>query len=117
LRLITTLFFVGALLLFAANTTVINVESEPVISLSQTTVSAGVSISFSGAGFLPTDTTCSLSSPSSNNLIMSSACVIQAGTGVPTGGFTLGNVPPGQYVIQVTGNQGDYVQIVLAVTG
>ena len=116
LRLITTLFFVGASLLFAANA-VINVESEPVISLSQATGSAGASISFSGAGFLPTDTTCSLSSPSSNNLIMSSACVIQAGTGVPTGGFTLGNVLPGQYLIEVTGNQGDSAQAIVAVNG
>jgi hypothetical protein len=117
LRLITTLFFVGALLLFAANAAVINVESEPVISLSQATGSAGVSISFSGAGFLPTDTTCSLSSPSSNSVIMSSACVIQAGTGLPTGGFTLGNVLPGQYLIEVIGNQGDFAQAIVEVNG
>jgi hypothetical protein len=115
LRLIATLFFVGALLLFAANAAVINVESEPVISLSQATGSAGVSISFSGAGFLPTDTTCSLSSPSSNSVIMSSACVIQAGTGLPTGGFTLGNVLPGQYLIEVIGNQGDFAQAIVEV--
>jgi hypothetical protein len=117
LRLIATLFFVGALLLFAANAAVINVESEPVISLSQATGSAGVSISFSGAGFLPTDTTCSLSSPSSNSVIMSSACVIQAGTGLPTGGFTLGNVLPGQYLIEVIGNQGDFAQAIVEVNG
>ncbi len=117
MRLITTLFFLGAFLLFAANAAVINVESEPVISLSQATGSAGLSISFSGAGFLPTDTTCSLSSPSSNSVIMSSACVIQAGTGLPTGGFTLGNVLPGQYLIEVIGNQGDFAQAIVEVNG
>jgi hypothetical protein len=48
-------------------------------------------------------------SPSSNSVIFSSACVIQAGTGRPYGGFIVGNVLPGSYVIQVTGNQGDLI--------
>jgi len=89
------------------------VESSPTIFLSGT----GASISFTGAGFLPTDTTCSVYSPSSSMVILSSACVVQAGTGMPNGGFMVGNILPGQYVIQVTGNEGDFAQAILAVNG
>jgi hypothetical protein len=90
----------------------ITVQSEPVISLSG---GSGHDVSFSGAGFLPTDTTCYVSSPSSSGAILSSACVVQVGTGAPEGGLTIGNVLPGSYVIQVTGNQGDFAQTILAV--
>jgi len=116
LRFITTLL-ISALLISAVNATFITVESQPVISLSKGLGSVGLSVSFTGAGFLPTDTTCSLSSPSSNSVIMSSACVIQSGTGLPNGGFTIGNVQPGQYLLQVTGNQGDFAQAILEVNG
>jgi len=102
-----------ALIVLAANTMLTHVHSEPVIALS----GSGRNISFTGAGFLPTDTTCYVSSPSSSNVILSSACVIQAGTGKPQGGFTIGNVLPGAYVIQVTGNYGDFAQAIIQVNG
>ena len=78
---------------------------------------SGSRVSFQATGMLPTDTTCLLSSPSSPYVILpgTAACVIQAGTGVGYGGFIVGNVLPGSYVIQVTGNQGDFAQTVLAV--
>jgi hypothetical protein len=98
--------------IFAANATFITVQSEPVISLG----GSGHSISFSGAGFLPTDTTCYVSSPS-NGVMLSSACAIQAGTGAPNGGFTIGSLTPGSYVIQVTGNYGDFAQAIVQVNG
>ena len=110
MRLIGTLL-VCALVILVASATLITVQSEPVISLS----GSGHRISFTGAGFLPTDTTCAVSSPSSDAVILSSACVVQAGTGVPYGGFILGNVLPGSYVIQVTGDQGDFAQAELSV--
>jgi len=96
-----------------ANATAIMVQSEPVISLS----GSGHNVSFTGAGFLPTDTTCQVSSLSSNNILFSSACVIQAGTGTPYGGFVIGNVLPGDYVIQVTGNYGDFAQAIVQING
>ena len=102
------------LVIAAANATLILVQSEPVISLSG---GSGHDVSFTGAGFLPTDTTCYVSSPSSNGVIFSSACVVQAGTGAPYGGFTIGNVLPGEYVIQVTGNYGDFAQAIVEVNG
>jgi hypothetical protein len=102
-----------ALIISAANATFIIVQSEPVISLS----GSGHNVSFTGAGFLPTDTTCYVSSPSSNGVILSSACVVQAGTGAPSGGFSIGNVLIGQYVIQVTGNYGDFAQAIVQVNG
>ena len=102
-----------ALVISAANAALINVQSEPVISLS----GSGHDISFAGSGFLPTDTTCAVSSPSSNGVILSSACVVQAGTGAPYGSFTIGNVLPGEYVIQVTGNYEDFAQAIVEVNG
>ena|SRR5208337_4015395 len=110
MRIFTTIL-ICTFLIIAASATFIRVESTPTISLS----GSGSSISFIGQGFLPVDTTCSVSSPSSSGVILSSACVIQAGTGMPNGGFMLGNVLPGEYVIQVTGNEGDFAQAVLAV--
>jgi hypothetical protein len=78
---------------------------------------AGSRVSVRATGLLPTDTTCQLSSPSSPNVILpgTAACVIQVGTGVAYGGFIIGNVLPGSYVIQVTGNQGDSAQTILTV--
>ena len=99
--------------MFAANTALSPVRSDPIIRLGGSTHN----LSFTGMGFLPTDTTCYVSSPSLSALIFSSACVIQAGTGVPYGGITLGNVLPGDYVIQVTGNFGDVAQAILQVNG
>ncbi len=79
------------------------------------------------------DQSCSISSPT-NALVINNdnprlgvACVINGGsstTGNFTGSFTLGDAPPGQYVIEVTacpGNngcspsQGDWVQAILVV--
>jgi len=104
---------VCTLVMFIANSAIATVQSEPMISLS----GSGHNISFSGAGFLPTDSTCNVSSPSSVGVILSSACVVQAGTGTPYGGFTVGNVSPGSYVIQVTGNYGDFAQAIVEVNG
>ncbi len=75
-----------------------------------------------GSYFNPSDTTCSLSSPSNGNLIVNGACAFFAGTGIftgydnVTGSFVVGNVPEGQYVIQVTGNTGDFAQAIFNVT-
>ena len=113
LRLISTLL-ICALVISSASTLLISVQSEPVIALGG---GSGHNVSFTGAGFLPTDTTCNVSSPSSNLVILSSACVVQVGTGAPYGGFTVGNVLPGSYVIQVTGNVGDFAQAIIQVDG
>lgn len=80
-------------------------------------VLAGRSASVRVKGLLPTDSTCTISSPSSPNVIFpgSAACVIRLGTGVAHGGFIVGNVLPGSYVIQITGNQGDSAQTILSV--
>ena len=87
------------------------------LGLSPGTGAPGVDVSIMGTGFLPTDTTCTISSPSNPNLILTgtSACALQAGSGTPHGSFIIGNVLPGQYVVQVNGNQGDYAQAILAV--
>ena len=112
LRLIGTIL-ICAFVISAASNLLVAVRSEPVIELAG---SSGHNVSFSGTGFLPTDTTCSVSSPS-NMVILSSACVVQVGTGAPYGGFTIGNALPGSYVIQVTGNDGDFAQAIIQVDG
>ena len=106
-------YLICTLIIFAANATLILGQAEPVISLS----GSDHEVSFTGSGFLPTDTTCSVSSPSSSGVIFSSACVVQVGTGAPYGGFVIGNVLPGSYVIQVTGNYGDFAQAIVQVDG
>jgi len=92
-----------------------NIESSPVIRLSSGSGRVGMQIGISGSGFLPTDTTCSFSSPSNPSVILSGACVAAGGS--LSGGFTVGNVPPGAYVIQANGNQGDVAQALLQVNG
>ena len=77
----------------------------------------GGRVSVQGYGFLPTDTTCTISGPNSPNLILngSAACVIQSGTGIAMGGFIVGNVSPGSYIVQITGNQGDFAQAIISI--
>ena len=118
----------------AAKAAISPVHSDPVISLnasailevdeaaSQYTGSQvvwyypGATVSIRATGLLPTDTTCQLFSPSSDVILPgTAACVIQAGTGVAYGGFIVGNVLPGSYVIEVRGDQGDFAQTVLTV--
>ena len=113
--------FVLALLLLCiipvstGNLLLSNIESQPVIVLSPGRSRIGSEVAVSGSGFLPTDTTCAFSSPSSPALIISSACVTQAGA--LSGGFVVGSVMPGAYVIEASGNQGDSAQAILEVSG
>jgi len=87
------------------------------VGLTPAVAAPGGHVSVQGTGFLPTDTTCTISSPNTPNLIFNgtAACVIQAGTGFAIGGFVVGNVLPGNYVIQITGNEGDSAQAILVV--
>jgi hypothetical protein len=95
--------------------TVLQVEGGASLALSPAAGPPGMDVSVQGAGFLPTDTTCTISSSSSPNPVLTgtAACVIQNGTA--NGGFVIGNVLPGEYVIQLTGNQGDSAQTILDV--
>jgi hypothetical protein len=106
---------VYTLLLTARTVSVPNVVAQPVVSLSSQTARAGIEMSITGTGFLPTDTSCTFSSPSSAALVTSSACVTQSGS--LSGGFTVGNVAPGDYVVQASGNLGDFAQAILDVSG
>jgi len=75
------------------------------------------------------DQSCSISSPTSGIIIAGEACAVNGGgsfNGNFTGSFTVGNVPPGQYVIEVTacpGNDGcapsygDFVQAIFQTQG
>src|SRR5208283_3816258 len=84
----------------------------------------GLHVSVEGANFLPQDAssgTCTISSPTSGTVIASgsAACsFFKAPNGYvnATGSFVVGNVYPGQYVIQVSGSAGDRAQAVFNVT-
>jgi hypothetical protein len=96
---------------------IFNVTLGAQITLIPGTAPPGHDIIVNGTGFLPTDTACVISSPGSSAVLAGSAgCSVRAGTGIVSGSFIVGNVLPGQYVIQVTGNQGDFAQKVLNVT-
>jgi hypothetical protein len=100
-------------------TAILNVTLGATITLSPATGQPGFHVAVNGTGFLPTDSACTVSSPGSPAVLPGSqACVLyQVGNGKVASSFTIGNVLPGQYVIQVTGNQGDFAQALLNVTG
>ena len=92
---------------------------------------AGVDVEIMGqvtSGVTNLDQSCSLSSPTNGGIITGAACAVNGGgstVGNFTGSFVVGNVPPGQYVIEVTacaGNNGcapsigDFVQSVFTLT-
>jgi hypothetical protein len=108
---LTATFLIFTLSIFVAATGIGTVKSVAVIYLSPSTGRIGTSVSVSGTGFLPTDTTCTLSSTA----ITSAACLISS-EGL-TGGFTVANVPPGAYVVEGIGDQGDIAQALLTVNG
>jgi hypothetical protein len=92
----------------------LQVEGGARVGLSPATGQSGTHVSVTASGFLPTDTSCTISSPTYNVVLAGTvACAIQAGSGTPYGSFTVGNILPGQYIIQVTGNQGDSAQALL----
>jgi len=92
---------------------------------------AGTDVEINGqvtSGITNLDQSCSLSSPNNAGIITGAACAVNGGgstLGNFTGSFVVGNVSPGQYVIEVTaclGNNGcapsvgDFVQAVFTLT-
>ena len=92
---------------------------------------AGIDVAIMGqvaSGVTNLDQSCSLSSPTNGAIITGAACAVNGGgstIGNFTGSFIVGNVSPGQYVIEVTacaGNNGcapsagDFVQSVFTLT-
>src|SRR5208337_1354566 len=75
---------------------ILNVVSGPSIKLSPATGQPGTHVLVNGTGFLPTDQSCSVSSPGSNAIDPgTAACVIHVGSGVVNASFTINSVPPG----------------------
>ena len=97
------------------------VKRAPTLFLNTTSGPIGTHVNFKGVNFTLGDTSCSVSSPTSSAIVIAAACVmVQNSTHVlanVNGSFTVGNVPPGQYVIQVTGSPiGDFAQAIFNVT-
>src|SRR5208282_667741 len=102
------------------------VTASPLITFSPANGSPGTDISVSGTGFALSDQSCSITSPSNQNVVQNPSCAVTSGTGGIHGSFIDGNVSPGQYTIEVTGcagnnpcspSQGDFAQQVLTVSG
>jgi len=88
----------------------------PSITLTPASGQIGTKVNVTGSGFSFSDTTCSITSPSLSGVVVTPACVIDAGTGIVRGNFTVGNVAPGSYVIRVTGSSTDFAQAAFTVT-
>ncbi len=82
----------------------------PSITISPASGLVGALVLVNGTGYSFQDTTCTISSPTSGSFVVNPACSIIAGTGKPSGSFTVGNVPPGSYVVQLSGNTGDFAE-------
>jgi len=96
----------------------------PTITLSPLSASSGTDVAVSGTGFPISDQSCSISSPTNPAAVQNAGCATTSGTDTVHGSFTVGNVPGGQYVIEVTGcsgnngctpSQGNFAQEVLTV--
>jgi hypothetical protein len=87
----------------------------PSITLTPNAGRIGIRVAVNGTGFSFADTSCTLSSPTSGSATLNPACSINAGTGIVKGNFTVGNVAPGSYVIQIRGSTGDFAQAVFVV--
>ena len=114
-RFVLVSILVCALVVTCAGILVSDGNAQPLLMLSSGSAQVGLEISVSGTGFLPTDTSCVFSSPSSGALVSSSACITQGGK--LSGSFIVGNVPIGAYVVQASGNMGDSAQTILEVSG
>ena len=114
-RFVLVSILVCALVVTCAGILVSDGNAQPLLMLSSGSAQVGLEISVSGTGFLPTDTSCVFSSPSSGALVSSSACITQEGK--LSGSFIVGNVPIGAYVVQASGNMGDSAQTILEVSG
>jgi len=106
------------------NQQVFTVTAGPIITLSPTSASPSADVAISGTGFQLTDQSCSISSPTNPSAVLNAGCATTSGTGTVHGSFIVGNVPTGQYVIEVTGcsgnnpcspSQGDFAEEVLTI--
>ena len=102
---------------------VFTVTSGPFIQLFPSSGPTGTHVTIEGTYFLPSDNPCSLSSPTDSSAVVNGACsffTVRSGKfkGLQnvTGSFVVGNVPPGDYVIQVDGSLGDFAQAIFTVT-
>jgi len=108
----------------------LHLASSGYLDLSPNSGPVGIEVWITGQVTTPNlDQSCSISSPTSGTIIAGEACTVNGGgsaNGNFTGSFTVGNVSPGQYVIEVTactGNDGctpssgDFVQGIFQTQG
>ena len=89
------------------------VVSGPTITLLPTSGPPGTVVIVTGSGFLPQDSTCSIS----GTPVQNPACSITLGSGAPTGSFQVSAVASGAYTVTVSASSGgDSAQAVFTVT-
>ena len=129
--LVVTAFLVVCLVVIPTSTSASSIKATSgYLDLSPNSGPVGIEVGITGQVAIPSlDRSCSISSPSSGTIIESQACAVNGGgstNGNLTGSFIVGNVSPGQYVIEVTacaGNNGctpsagDFVQAVFQTQG
>ncbi|MFI5449533.1 MAG: hypothetical protein ACHQ03_07205 [Candidatus Bathyarchaeia archaeon] len=130
--LVIIAFLLGYLVVVPMSSTAspLHLASSGYLDLSPNSGPVGIEIGIAGQVTTPNlDQSCSISSPTSGTIIAGEACTVNGGGSVNgnfTGSFTVGNVSPGQYVIEVTacaGNDGctpssgDFVQAIFQTQG
>ena len=130
--LVIIAFLIGYLVVVPMSSTAspLHLASSGYLDLSPNSGPVGIEVGITGQVTTPNlDQSCSISSPTSGTIIAGEACTVNGGgsaNGNFTGSFTVGNVSPGQYVIEVTactGNDGctpssgDFVQGIFQTQG
>ncbi len=130
--LVIVAFLLGYLVVVPMSSTAspLHLASSGYLDLSPNSGPVGIEVGITGQVTTPNlDQSCSISSPTSGTIIAGEACTVNGGgsaIGNFTGSFTVGNVLPGQYVIEVTacsGNDGctpssgDFVQAIFQTQG
>ena len=89
-----------------SGTATFSVTSGPSIVLSPSSGAIGATVTVTGSGFLPADSSCALS----GTPVTGGSCIITAGSGSPTGTFTVGAAAAGSYTVTLSGSGGDSAQ-------
>ena len=111
-KYLVVIFLLNVSLLGLVGLFLLPVNADAQVSLSPSGGPKGTIVTVSGSNFAIGDTSCSMSSPS--DLIANPECSVS--NGVVSGGFAVGNVAVGEYVVTVIGNSGDSATTTFLVT-
>ncbi|HUK27268.1 MAG TPA: hypothetical protein VLV31_02495, partial [Candidatus Acidoferrales bacterium] len=116
---VTLLILLMALFVSAETAFLQNVQAVTAITLTPTSGPVDTTVQVSGSGFSTSDTSCTITSSSSNIIAAGYTCTINSGTLVASGFTVAIGSKPGTYTVTITGNtggSGDFAQEAFTVT-